>query len=196
MFQSRKARGKTQKLFLVECRDIENNTQKVYDIMGTTGNVYTVIIKKEPTCTCPDFMTRHQRCKHIYFALIKIMKVKEEDEDTKEFSVDELKTMFSNIPKITNNLEITSDLKNKYTDLKNKEKTTSIEVKRKSLDDLCPICLDDLSNGDDIDYCKYTCGKNIHKACFEMWSKQQNNKCVFCKQSWNITNNYEYIKLL
>lgn len=36
------------------------------DIVGTTGNIYTVTITHEPRCTCPDAMKGNQ-CKHIIY---------------------------------------------------------------------------------------------------------------------------------
>lgn len=36
------------------------------DIAGTTGNIYTITIGKEPSCTCPDARKGNQ-CKHIVY---------------------------------------------------------------------------------------------------------------------------------
>jgi hypothetical protein len=81
-------------------------------------------------------------------------------------------------------------------------------------DDTCPICCDDLlpagssslivpgaggssaSSDDDFNannslvFCKYSCGKSLHKKCFDMWQKHQNLsnhtalKCVSCRELW------------
>jgi hypothetical protein len=37
-----------------------------FDIAGTTGNIYKVVIGKEPTCSCPDAKKGNQ-CKHICY---------------------------------------------------------------------------------------------------------------------------------
>ena len=55
----------------------------------------------------------------------------------------------------------------------------------KETNDLCPICLDELENGDQLDYCKYSCGKSIHVVCFGMWCKKNTPKCIYCKCNWN-----------
>lgn len=65
----RKQRGSTQPLYLIETLDSTEMYEKSYSVMGSTGNVYTVTIKHTPECTCPDYTTRGNRCKHIFFIL-------------------------------------------------------------------------------------------------------------------------------
>lgn len=186
----RKQRGLTQAIYLIESIIDENNKyEKKYIVMGSSGNVYTVSINQTPTCTCPDYATRHKRCKHIYFVLARIMHVDTDDQDEEQYSNEELLKMFTHIPQITNNLSVDESIKNKY----NKIKNNKPEQNKKSTDDLCPICLDDLENGDNIDFCK-SCGKHVHTNCFSMWVKSRGPKCVFCQKPWN--QNDTYINLL
>lgn len=201
---SRKERGKVQKLYLVERLESKSNYEKTYVVMGSTGNIYQVDIKDTPTCSCPDYQTRFNRCKHIYFVLIRIMRVKNSQVDKESYSKSELKKMFQNIPKIIENVFVNHNIKktyeNKYKDkiLNSGKGADSLEIEQKSTDDLCPICLDDLENGEELDYCKYSCGKSIHKDCFSMWAKTKPNECVFCRQSWTklLNDKQKYINLL
>lgn len=195
----RKVRGKTQNIFLIETL-VDNETrdkERNFVVMGSTGNIYKVTIKSIPECTCPDFKKRREKCKHIYFILIMVMKSTNEDQE--EYNENELKTMFNNIPKITDNLIIDNENKKKYIQLRSEldEKSEKFEdeIKKKDTDDLCPICLDDLTDGNEIEYCKYSCGKPIHKLCFGMWCKKNTLKCVFCKADWDRPN-VKYINLL
>jgi uncharacterized Zn finger protein len=50
-------------MFLVSHREIEELKQE-FIVMGSTGNLYTVIICQTPNCDCPDFQRGHL-CKHI-----------------------------------------------------------------------------------------------------------------------------------
>ena len=84
MKNDRKIKGSSQNIFLIETIMPESEKEKKFDVMGSTGNVYTVTIKDIPECTCPDFRLRNKRCKHIYFILIKVMKTHNEDEDIYE----------------------------------------------------------------------------------------------------------------
>jgi|SaaInlStandDraft_4_1057021.scaffolds.fasta_scaffold05022_1 hypothetical protein len=180
--ESRKSRGKTQKLFLVQIQKPKIKYERSFDIMGTTGNVYTVDIKKTPTCTCPDHKTRNRRCKHIYFVLIRVMLIAKYKEDQEEFTEDELESMIDEIPAIGNNVKVSDAYKKKYEKFSKKGDIKTTVDKR--LDDICPICLDDLDN-EPTDYCKYSCGKAVHKECFEMWLKKQKTKsCIFCRANW------------
>lgn len=191
MSYERKQRGITQSIYLIETIINSNNKyERKYIVMGSTGNVYEVTIKNKPTCTCPDFITRERRCKHIYFILVKVMATM--DEDKKEYTKMDLQYMFNNIPNITNNLIVNNQLKNTYMKLKQ-----SKIVNRKDTDDLCPICLDDLNdaNDDEIDYCKYSCGKCVHKICYGMWTKKHAATCVFCNAEWVKKDNPGYMHL-
>ncbi len=194
---TRKGRGKTQNIFLIEMNS-ESDKEKTFTVMGTTGNVYKVIIGAEPACSCPDFQTRGNRCKHIYFILIRVMHVTNTDEDQESFSDSELQEMFDSMPKILNHLIADNTHRDTYNELKNKTSPEIKTVDKKSTDDCCPICLDDLENTEELDYCKYSCGKAIHKTCFTMWMKRNNANCVFCRQSWvqEKSNELSYVNLL
>lgn len=43
-----------------ECPEIS------FDVVGSTGNIYEVVIRKEPVCNCPDGLKGNQ-CKHICY---------------------------------------------------------------------------------------------------------------------------------
>lgn len=188
---ARKDRGKKQNIFLIEM--IKGQNEQTFMVMGTTGNVYTVVIKEEPECTCPDFETRGNRCKHIYFILIRVMHVTPANEDKSSYSATSLKKMFDSMPTVLNNI-VAGDAKDKYIKL---QQSDGKMVEKKPSDDACPICLDDLENGEELDYCKYSCGKQIHTLCFSMWQKKNSGDCVFCRHSWTAAPQVDgYLNLL
>ena len=184
----------TDNLYLVESipPNLNEEKKRVYLIMGSTGNVYSVVITNKPTCTCPDFRQRKKRCKHIYFVLIRIMKV--ENPIIKKFTNDNLDEMFNNIPLITNNLIVDKSKRDKFYEITNNTKSNNNneinskkdnKVKQRLNDnDICPICLDNINNGKELDYCKYSCGLTLHKKCFQMWEKRNKGICVFCRADW------------
>ena len=174
MSSGRIERCYTDNIYLIESLPPEEDHpyKRKYLIMGNSGRTYKVTISNKPNCTCPDFTMRGNRCKHIYFVLIRIMNISNYTD--REFSDEELSEMFLNIPEVAKNLmykgENTSEQK---------------EVNQKfDKDDICPICLDPLENGKELDYCKYSCGKTIHKKCFSMWEKSKGGICVFCRGKW------------
>lgn len=189
----RKLRSYVQKLFLIESCPITNPIIREYMIMGSTGNVYKVTIKDKPSCTCPDHTKNRKRCKHIFFVLMRIMKVT--SPDTIKYSDDELMEMFTAIPQIANTLCVDNSIKNKYDKTKSGQGVDE-KVEVKGMDDICPICLDDMNDGSEYDYCKYGCNKVIHTLCFNMWCKKNEALCVHCRSPWkNPNTNSEYINL-
>jgi hypothetical protein len=192
-FNARKDRGIKQKIYMIEY-DRRGEYNIFFKVMGTTKNVYTVTIKKEPECTCPDYITRFNRCKHIYFILRRIMNVGEEIEDNKTYKKTQLKEMINNMPELMGELIVNNSIKDKYRKMNCCKKYEKVEMK--DLDDLCGVCFDDLDNGEKIDYCKYSCGKPIHIDCYNMISKNNGYKCIFCRNNWNVNlNNDTYINL-
>jgi uncharacterized Zn finger protein len=54
-----------------EDKSTEGNLWRKYAVLGSTGNVYEVHIKKVPMCSCPDF-ERGNLCKHVLFVMLKV----------------------------------------------------------------------------------------------------------------------------
>ena len=161
-------RGKTQKIYLVN-RNVNDQTA-IFNIMGTTGNIYEVKLSGSPTCTCPDFSQRHSRCKHIFFMLAKIFNVK--DPNQKNFTSEEISQYINNYKANIAKFNIKYDII-----------AGSIDVGIKGLDDDCCICLDTVLNGDKYVYCKTTCGRCIHADCYNMVVKKT-LKCPYCSNTF------------
>ena len=180
MSSQRIERCYTDNIYLIESvpPDSEDDTERTYVIMGHSGHVYNVTMSHRPKCTCPDFYLRGNRCKHIYFVLIRIMNI--DNVTDKYYSDDDLTDMFRNIPPIAQNLMY------KGSDVEINE---GKEVEQKFEEgDICPICLDPLENGKELDFCRYSCGKTIHSKCFSMWVKSKGSICVFCRAQWYNAN--------
>lgn len=219
--EERKTRGITQNIYLTDIFIFDD--KKLFEVTGTSGNSYTVTICNHNSsshafdikCTCPDFENRKRRCKHIYFILIRIMGVDKSDADVKIYSDNQLKNMYAKMEEVTNRLRyfkvignerktvgfpsIGNETKN-VDNCKDSKKDNKNFVERKSIDDICPICLDmldlhgglrgcasasELENDEELDWCRYGCGKSVHKNCFKMWERKRSSICVFCSRNWN-----------
>ena len=197
----RKQRGLSQKIYLIESISVSEYVKK-FNVCGTTGNVYTVSIKETPICTCPDHMVRRRRCKHIYFVLLRVLKVKYTmmfdddnsiDEDQEVYSQGELERMFNNCPRIVQNIMVNEQAKRKYNQIKNNMSMSKHKEKREQ--ETCPVCLDDMDEDDELDYCKFHCGNPIHIDCFKMWCRQRGtHRCVYCNNPWNKEVKYMNLK--
>jgi hypothetical protein len=189
----RKTRGKTQRIFLILTHEYDNiSLERKYEVMGTTGNVYTVTIVNKPTCTCPDFTARFRRCKHIYFVLTRIMKVKRNQEDTLKYSDEDLRDMFDNIPQITENLRIDAAKMAKF-NASALNANGEVDMRELTEDDVCPVCLEELLDcNEEMIYCKYSCGHPLHRQCFDMYNTKRYNEitCLFCHKVWDDKQKY------
>ena len=69
-FLERLERVRSQRMFLIDRERTfstdSSNEEEVFDIAGTTGNIYKVKIGRMPSCTCPDAKKGNQ-CKHIVY---------------------------------------------------------------------------------------------------------------------------------
>lgn len=74
-YQARYERALTQRMFLIgrhrttKTDDHGEYEEEVFDMAGTTGNVYQVTISKVPKCTCPDWRNNRSQCKHIIYVI-------------------------------------------------------------------------------------------------------------------------------
>jgi len=174
-------RVRTQRMFLINRnRSIsadDTHEEEVFDIAGTTGNIYQVTISKEPKCTCPDAANGNQ-CKHIVYVLVNVLKAPENLSYQLAFLTSELAIIFANVPitpQSSSNSAPTS---------------TDTGGSRKPIEGDCPVCVMAFdasgSCSEDILWCKAACGNNIHKQCFEQWAKSKPGqvKCVYCRTLW------------
>ena len=68
----RMERAETQRLYLVE--KTEHGPEEChFAVLGSTGNVYDVVLGEIVTCTCPDFVKKQDLCKHILFVTLKVI---------------------------------------------------------------------------------------------------------------------------
>ena len=68
---------------------------------------------------------------------------------------------------------------------------TRRHVRRRAIDDSCPICYEDflLRDQDQLVWCKSGCGRTAHKTCFDTWKATclgdgARVTCVICRARW------------
>lgn len=151
---------------------------EVFKIAGSTGNVYTVHIDKEPSCDCPHAQkgSPKNQCKHIVFILDRVYRVKYELLYQLAFLEDEIQSIFFNAP-----IPVGS-----------KAAAAEADKKRKPIEGDCPICFEKMepkSRDDPLVWCEAACGQNIHRNCFDTWAatKRATNTevtCPYCRSKW------------
>ncbi|KAL8827706.1 MAG: hypothetical protein Q9170_006905 [Blastenia crenularia] len=161
-------RAVSQRMFVVGRTrgGTEEAPEEIVEIAGTTGNIYSITIGLEPSCTCPDNRKGNQ-CKHIVYVLHNVLKAPEHLEYQLAFLSSELRDILSQAPLPASSVAAPSAPSN-----------------RKEISGDCPICFMEFAPGnEEIVWCKAACGNNIHKHCFEQWAKSQKRisevKCVY-----------------
>ncbi|KAH8821202.1 putative RING finger domain protein [Xylogone sp. PMI_703] len=174
----RYGRAVSQRMFLIDRNRRLHRSgeyeEEVFDIAGTTGNIYQVTITKEPHCTCPDAEKGNQ-CKHIIYVLVNVLKVKEPLSFQLAFLSTELATIFAEAPVTPQSLTSTQA-----------EEAKEGGATRKPIEGDCPICMMEMETQEEIVWCQGACGNNVHKNCFQQWAKTKTGevKCVYCRTPW------------
>lgn len=72
-YLERLGRVKAQRMFLIDrtrtTSEDGTHEEEVFDLAGSTGNIYQITISKIPRCTCPDAGKGNQ-CKHIIYVCL------------------------------------------------------------------------------------------------------------------------------
>jgi hypothetical protein len=76
--RARVLRSEMQRLYLVELNSTMPGAPWIFEVMGTTGRKYSVVLAwTYACCSCPDFKQRGRLCKHIYFIYTRVLQRKE-----------------------------------------------------------------------------------------------------------------------
>lgn len=118
---------------------------------------------------------RGQRCKHILYALVIILKAPAHLRYQHAFLSSEIASIFAAAP-------ITSLPHN------HEENEAKQPGRRKPIEGECPICVFDMEPAEDVVWCKTSCGQNFHRECFEQWKRSKMGgrvTCVYCRAEWD-----------
>jgi hypothetical protein len=171
-----KERALTQRLTVLSrerCGTDDLPEEKVV-MAGSTGNVYTQIVRLQPSCDCPHAKKGNQ-CKHIIYVMLRVLKAREDIAYQLALTTSELREVLNNAPPIPG------------VDTDTKDARGEQDGNRKPIEGECPICYDDLDPGKDaIVYCQTSCGNNVHKSCIQTWIAMANSKatCPYCRAKW------------
>ncbi|EGZ76744.1 hypothetical protein NEUTE2DRAFT_51195 [Neurospora tetrasperma FGSC 2509] len=178
-------RATTQRFFVLSRKRIPvwdslEGFEEEVEIAGSTGNIYTVTIARQPTCTCP-MGEKNEQCKHIIYVLARVLRAKYEYVYQLALLSCELEDIFSNAPPIVEDGDSLT--------------TGEGDKRRKPIEGDCPICFNEMEvhKPEEIVWCRAACGQNVHKECFEMWAATKRKQaggskadvtCPYCRSVW------------
>lgn len=170
-------RAMTQNILLVEEDHNAATFNHEFHVIGSTGRKYTVrLVDGVASCSCPDHTFRQQRCKHIYFALKRILRATDSQAEKYRLERDEVDALFRDRP-----VHVMAPL----ADSRAEDRAQSVG-RRPLGDNPCPICYDDFQADEPAIYCSVTCGHNMHRDCYDRWHKHSRgpHQCPMCRSLW------------
>lgn len=195
-------RALTQRLYLLDQVDISRPGRlgRKYDVLGSTGNIYQVVIAQTPSCTCPDF-GRGKLCKHILFVYLRVLRCQPRSTIIiqKALLQEELETLFSSRTPIASDVRASDEVMHVYTgtvkppqepisliEEESEGEPVSAEEKKdeKLPEGECPICFEPMDTKESVERCR-TCRNYIHSDCLRRWLTQAKT-CVFCRSDWTV----------
>lgn len=180
----------TQRFFLIERHRNEEELREEFKVLGSTGNIYTVVIDKLPSCDCPD-AGKGNHCKHILFVYLKVLSVPLISTHwyQKALLQEELASIFRSAP--TNPTVLASKhVRDAFFKAEGKSSDSCPEENNRRIpgaEDDCPICYEPM--GGDVELKKLTfcsqCGNALHSECFQQWARTRTPlTCVWCRAQW------------
>lgn len=165
-------RALSERIFLMAVQE-----HGVFSIMGSTGvTAYEVTINPDLDCSCPDSRVRGNLCKHQIFVWVRVLRLDVDDimlEMDDELRA-EIREKMLNIPQLCYGPSTSQSVGAKPT------------ATRKPIEgNDCPICFEELKEGEALFWCSASCGNSIHTDCWNQWAKyQKTDLCVLCRQKF------------
>ncbi|KAI0647256.1 hypothetical protein C8Q79DRAFT_615946 [Trametes meyenii] len=180
-----------QRFFMIDRTRNGTELREEFSVLGSTGNVYTVVIDRKPSCNCPDAL-KGNHCKHILFIFLKVLQVTQVSGHwyQKALLTSELEEIFSQAPRAPAAVahERVRDAFAQATG-RTKESSTQNKGRRRFPEegDDCPVCYEGMHKVAEklLVFCE-ECGNGLHKECFQQWANAARGgvTCVFCRAKW------------
>ncbi|KAI0673012.1 hypothetical protein C8Q78DRAFT_969499 [Trametes maxima] len=180
-----------QRFFMIDRSRQGTELREEFSVLGSTGNVYTVVIEKKPSCNCPDAL-KGNHCKHILFIFLKVLQVSQDSGYwyQKALLTLELEEIFSQAPRAP--AAVTNErVRDAFAQATGRAAGSSSQNKGKKRlpgeGDDCPICYEGMHKVAEklLVFCE-ECSNGLHKECFQQWANAARGSvtCVFCRAQW------------
>jgi hypothetical protein len=172
------SKAQSQGLRLIQQKyHVEDSLEREFIILGVNGNVYNTKISCRPSCNCENNKSGANRthCEHICFVFLKIFRLSASDARIfqKDLLTTELKSILNSFTSVPPSVLADPTVTEKYLEIMGTERSRKVKktVNQKKIEGDCLVCFEPLDSSEDLVYCKYSCGNNIHKKCFERWKE-------------------------
>jgi len=189
-------RALEQRMYLVSQENTSESTDKperTFTVLGSTGNVYNVVIGSMVTCSCPDAM-KGNVCKHQLFVFLRVFRLPASSPliYQKALLAHERADLFTFSCKPQRSAWAKASIRNAYAEAtgcspqkrgrKKAGKDDELLCRNAATDD-CVICFEKLGK-EELKVCK-SCQNAVHDDCFQKWAKAQGSKvtCPHCRDA-------------
>ena len=202
-------RALSQRLFLVG-RQVSPQLQS-FAVLGSTGNVYDVVISQTPSCTCPDH-AKGNLCKHILFVFLRVLRLSRDNPLVWQTALlaSEVHDILRDAPAMMSRAPLASAaVRSTYSQVsgvKSEGLSPAAEtsgVVRKPFEGMpCPICFEDMheaagsgacAKAEETVWCKATCGQSLHALCWRQYARHKESganwtpaTCPYCRSPWQM----------
>lgn len=193
----RAAPGSVHRMFLIN-RKPAQDTSQAFDVLGATGNVYTVTIGTSPRCSCPDH-AKGNICKHHIFIMTRVLHRSREDPLVwqKGLLPGEVAEILSDTRAQDPGVRASDVVIKKYEKIVKGEAGAEGDGKEPArpitADDECPVCQEAMqatatAAGERVAFC-FSCGNAAHQHCMQLWAQTRTSQglevtCPFCRGAW------------
>lgn len=176
--RERKRRAMSQPIFFIDHESRPSSSDELFRVMGTSRMPYEVTFVDHPqpawACSCPDFARREGLfCKHIFFVLARVLNVEHDcrtcADVRRQFQDQQIARQFVYVPPPPTSSSSSS--------------ASSVQQKP-WVGETCAICYEVFSEPDasTLVYCHQTCGKSLHRACFDGYQHVVGeSRCPYCR---------------
>jgi len=171
---------------------IQDSGPTSFVLKNQDGKKFKVNIGSMHSCSCGGGRKNH--CIHTLFCLVKIYRLDPCDPLIYQLSfidseVQKLISMRHGVIQNNNqqkNRERKTYKKEPEENFNKKNSRKRVELKN---DDICPICQDEMTENDDLTWCRNSCGRNIHVECMKHWAEHKVQTsdpitCPLCRDNW------------
>lgn len=178
--QERLQRALSQRMFLLD-EVSKGEESRLYRVLGSTGNVYKVVVAREPSCTCPD-AKKGFACKHLFFVMVRVLRCDRDAPIVYQRGLlgVELRALFERAD--SNRWQPPEA--NQATKKAYLAATGRAPEAPPPPDGECAICFEPLDGK--LARCQMHCKKALHDQCFQKWRRAAGSRvsCPSCRALW------------